>query len=125
MPRRKSPARAAKSRQPRMGDKAPAPDLTNGPSSSSGGTSSAASTSAPKTSPKAKASPAKGSKKRAASRSPPSRSPQIKRKRLPAEYYQSDVIEAISKSPSARTPALGKELFYDKGSYLAVRKRKW
>ncbi len=61
-----------------------------------------------------------GGKKRAAG-SPPSRSPQIKRKRTPAEYYQSDVIEAISKSPAARTPVAGKELFYDKGSYLAVR----
>ena len=39
---------------------------------------------------------------------------------MPAEYYQSDVVDAISKQ-SVRTPNADKELYFQKNTYLAVR----
>ncbi|XP_038075210.1 poly [ADP-ribose] polymerase tankyrase-like [Patiria miniata] len=69
-------------------------DLTNGPSTSKG--------------------------KRRAVSAPSPRSPQIKRKRMPAEYYQSDVVDAISKQ-ATRTPVSDKEVVFNKNTFLAVR----
>ncbi|XP_022105519.1 tankyrase-like protein [Acanthaster planci] len=87
-----SPPRSQPPRRARMADEGT--DLANGPSTSKG-------------------------KRRAAS-APSPRSPQIKRKRMPAEYYQSDVVDAISKQ-STRTPTSDKEVFFNKNTYLAVR----
>ncbi|XP_033624396.1 poly [ADP-ribose] polymerase tankyrase-like [Asterias rubens] len=93
-----SPPRSQPRRKARMAEEGE--ELTNGPSTSKGKKRPV-----PSTSPTLHASP---------------RSPQIKRKRMPAEYYQSDVVDAISKQ-SVRTPNADKELYFQKNTYLAVR----
>ncbi|XP_071963816.1 poly [ADP-ribose] polymerase tankyrase-like [Antedon mediterranea] len=51
----------------------------------------------------------------------PGRSPERKRKRVQAEYYQSDVVDVFSRTSAARTPTATKQVFFDKGAFLAVR----
>ncbi|XP_033125958.1 poly [ADP-ribose] polymerase tankyrase-like [Anneissia japonica] len=51
----------------------------------------------------------------------PGRSPERKRKRVQAEYYQSDVVDVFSRTAASRTPTATKEVFCDKGAFLAIR----
>lgn len=52
--------------------------------------------------------------------SPAQKSPAAKRKRKPAEHYQSDVIDACSKQIRASSDSK-REVFLPKGVYVAVR----
>lgn len=52
--------------------------------------------------------------------SPSERTPGSKRKRKPAELYQSDVIDACSKQTRSSSDAK-REVFLPKGGYVAVR----
>ncbi|XP_006818908.1 poly [ADP-ribose] polymerase tankyrase-like [Saccoglossus kowalevskii] len=94
--------------------------VLNGPSASSNGNSSAEPVPTPPT-PTPLPSTSKVPKPRMKRPAPPPLQAKIKRKRTPTDTYQSHIVAAAQQTRGLSLPVEKKEVYYNKGDYLAVR----